>query len=81
MTGELGCKLEQGGYSSPLAQRGRLMLCRYWVLLTSYVLELHPGLMSAHPFPASLQPWSSSSPALPGAFQQHPWAVPTACSP
>lgn len=71
MTGELGWELEQGGCPSPLAQRGRLMSCRCWVLLPSYVLELHPELVSAHP--SSCQP--------PAVVQHHPissWGFPTA---
>lgn len=51
VTGELCWELERGGCPSPLAQRGRFMLCRCWVLLPSYVLELHPKLLSAHPSP------------------------------
>lgn len=71
VTGELCWELEWDGCPSPLAQRGRFMLCRCWVLLPSSVLELHPELVSAHP-----------SPCQPPAVVQHQpsssWAFPTA---
>lgn len=69
MTGEL----DQGGCPSPLAQRGRFMLCRCWVLLPCYVLKHQPELVSAHPSPcqppAGVQRQPSSSWGFPAASQ------------